>query len=76
MTDHPRFQSLRSHPDREHRRHHGAAQVDLVFMLADWWCNRTQRAALRETKSLPAIGGATTTTVKSSPYLNLMRRSA
>jgi hypothetical protein len=35
MTDYPRFQPNRDHPDRAHLRHQGGRLVDFVLRLAD-----------------------------------------
>jgi len=45
MTDHPRFEPVRSVPDQAHLGYHGGRLVGSVLRLADWW--RAMRAARR-----------------------------
>ncbi len=37
MTDHPRFEPIRSVPDLAHLDYNGGRLVDSVLRLADWW---------------------------------------
>jgi hypothetical protein len=46
MTDYPRFQANRDHPDRAHLRYHGGRLVDLVLRLADHLRQRKLSASI------------------------------
>jgi hypothetical protein len=37
MTDHPRFEPIRSTPDQAHLSYHGGRLVSSVMRLVDWW---------------------------------------
>jgi hypothetical protein len=53
MTDHPRFKSIRSAPDRAHDSYHGGRLVSSVLRLVDWW--RATRESKRAVCAAPSI---------------------
>jgi hypothetical protein len=53
MTDHPRFEPIRSAPDRAHDSYHGGRLVSSVLRLVDWW--RATRKSKRAVSAAPSI---------------------
>lgn len=46
MTDHPRFQTMRSRPEDRHRDYHGGQFVEFVFRVVDRWLHARPSGAV------------------------------
>jgi hypothetical protein len=57
MTDHPRYEPVKSPPDTAHRHYGGAKLVDLVLRLVDRWRESAGAAAVRAAPALDPSSG-------------------